>query len=138
MAEKDGENCSESALHFGLIFVGQQLEDGRAVPAKSLVGVELNPGPTYCQHGRQGNKSKDCGTSSICQHSRQKISARIVGAAVFVSTANKAKLERCGAEATPAPAPSRARDAKSVAAALVRLGLGFRPLEIIILPPVVF
>jgi hypothetical protein len=29
----------------GLIFVGKQLEDGRTVPAKPLVGIELNPGP---------------------------------------------------------------------------------------------
>ena len=96
-ATEDGENCSESALHFGLIFVGQQLEDGRAVPAKPLVGVELNPGPTYCQHGRQRNKCKDCGGSSICQHSRQKSLCKDCGgSSICVHGRQKNKCKDCG------------------------------------------
>jgi hypothetical protein len=96
-ATEDGENCSESALHFGFIFVGQQLEDGRAVPAKPLVGVELNPGPTYCHHGRQKNKCKDCGGRSICQHGRQKSLCKDCGgSSICQHGRQKNKCKDCG------------------------------------------
>ena len=81
----------------GLIFVGQQLEDGRAVPAKPLVGIELNPGPTICQHGKQKNKCKECGGSGICKHFKQKsLCKECGGSSICQHGKQKNKCKDCG------------------------------------------